>query len=117
MIHSVLTKLHAFLSQQQFLVLFVVVGFGCLFGRMKIKGFSLSTTAATIVLGIVVSSIAYLNGTKIAYPDILSNIFFYLFIFAVGLRIGPQFWFGVKQAGVKFVALGLIASVLGPLLA
>ena len=117
MIHTVLTKLHGFLAQQQFLQLFIVVGLGCLLGRLKIKGFGLGTTAATIVLGIVVSSVAYLYGTKIAYPDILSNVFFYLFIFAVGLRIGPQFWFGVKQAGVKFVALGLIASVLGPLLA
>ena len=114
MIQTVLSKLHGFLAQQQFLLLFLVVGLGCLLGRVKIKGFGLGTTAATIVLGIVVSSVAYLNGVKIEYPDILSNIFFYLFIFAVGLRIGPQFWFGVKQAGVKFIVLGLIASVLGP---
>jgi putative transport protein len=117
MIQAVLSKLHGFLAQQQFLLLFLVVGLGCLLGRVKIKGFGLGTTAATIVLGLVVSAVAYLNGAKIEYPDILSNVFFYLFIFAVGLRIGPQFWFGVKQAGVKFVVLGLIASVLGPIIA
>jgi putative transport protein len=114
---SILHKLPGFLAQQQFLLLFLVVGIGCLLGRLKIKGFGLGTTAATIVLGLAVSAGAYVYGAKIEYPDILSNIFFYLFIFAVGLRIGPQFWFGVKQAGVKFVALGLIASVLGPILA
>jgi putative transport protein len=117
MTQGFLIKLNSFLAQQQFLTLFLIVAAGCLLGRVKIKGFGLGTTASTIVLGLLVSAIAYLTGVKIAYPDLLSNVFFYLFIFAVGLRIGPQFWFGIKQAGLKFVALGLIGAALGPVLA
>ncbi|MGZ5971407.1 MAG: aspartate-alanine antiporter-like transporter, partial [Polyangiales bacterium] len=115
--HGLFAKLNEFLAQQQFLLLFVIVGVGYVLGGLKFKGFSLGATASTIVLGLVVSSIAYMTGVKIAYPDLLSNVFFYLFIYAVGLRIGPQFWFGVKQEGAKFIALGLIAALLGPLLA
>lgn len=117
MIQSLLGKVGAFLAQQQFLLLFVVVGVGYLLGGIKIRGFSLGATASTIVLGLLVSSATYLAGAKVEYPDLLSNVFFYLFIYAVGLRIGPQFWFGVKQEGVKFLALGAIAAALGPLLA
>jgi putative transport protein len=117
MVQSLFGKVSAFLAQQQFLLLFVIVGLGYLIGGIKIRGFSLGATASTIVLGLLVSSVVYLTGAKVTYPDLLSNIFFNLFIYAVGLRIGPQFWFGVKQEGVKFLALGAIAAVLGPLLA
>lgn len=107
----------AFLAEQQFLLLFVIVGVGYVLGSVRIRGFSLGATAATIVLGLVVSSLAFVTGVKIKYPDLLSNVFFYLFIYAVGLRIGPQFWFGLKRSGVQFLVLGLIAASLGPLLA
>jgi len=115
--HSLLGQLSQFLARQQFLLLFMIVGVGYVLGSLKFKGFSLGATASTIVLGLIVSSIAFATGVKIAYPDLLSNVFFYLFIYAVGLRIGPQFWFGVKQEGAKFIVLGLVASLLGPLLA
>src|SRR4051812_39630311 len=93
MAQSLFGKVSAFLAQQQFLLLFVIVGLGYLLGGIKIRGFSLGATASTIVLGLIVSTATYLTGAKVEYPDLLSNVFFYLFIYAVGLRIEPQFWF------------------------
>jgi putative transport protein len=88
--HGLLGSVAAFLAEQQFLLLFVTVAVGYVIGGLKYKGFGLGSTAATIVLGLVVSSVAYASGVEIEYPDLLSNVFFYLFIFAVGLRNGPQ---------------------------
>ncbi len=116
-VHDWLIGAVGFMARQPFLLLILVVGVGYALGSVKVRGFALGATSTTIVLGLAVSTVADRLGIPIAYPDLVSDVFFYLFIFAVGIRVGPQFWLGVKREGARFAVLGLIAPLLAPALA
>jgi putative transport protein len=97
-----------FLGSQPFLLLFVVLALGTMLGRKKFGFLSLGTTAGTLLVGILVSLWAFL-GYQLHYqvPSLLTTIFLNLFMFAVGLKVGPQFFAGLKLDGVKFAVIAL----------
>jgi putative transport protein len=41
-------------------------------------------------------------------PTLLTTVALNLFMFAVGLKVGPQFFAGLRRDGVKFVAISLV---------
>ena len=47
----------------------------------------------------------------------LKTVFFNLFIFAIGVKIGPQFFAGLERDGWRMIAVGAIVAVLAPVLA
>ena len=98
-----------FLGTQPFVLLFLVLALGTELGRLKVGFISLGSTAATLLAGIAISLCAYL-GYDIRYqvPTLLTTIFLNLFMFAVGLKVGPQFFSGLRLDGVKFIVIALI---------
>jgi putative transport protein len=98
-----------FLGTQPFVLLFLVLALGTELGRLKVGFISLGSTAATLLAGIAISLCAYL-GYDIRYqvPTLLTTIFLNLFMFAVGLKVGPQFFSGLRLDGIKFIAIALI---------
>jgi len=98
-----------FLGSQPFVLLFIVLAFGTLVGRRALWGISLGSTAGTLLAGIVLSLWAFL-GFGIAYqvPSLITTIFLNLFMFAVGLKVGPQFFAGLRADGLKFAAVALV---------
>ena len=73
------------------------------------RGFSpWASTAGTLVAGIAISQWAYL-GYAIRYvvSALLTTVFLNLFMFAVGLKVGPQFSTGLRRDGVKGVAIAV----------
>ncbi|MBU8894850.1 hypothetical protein KRR26_04510 [Corallococcus sp. M34] len=102
-----------FLHLQPFILLFVVVAAGYALGELKIKGVGLGTTAATLLLALAVSLWAY-HGHHIQYtiPEFTSTVFFNLFIFAIGMKVGPQFIGGLEREGRHLIVLSLLLPIL-----
>jgi putative transport protein len=98
-----------FLGTQPFVLLFLVLALGTEIGRVKLGFISLGSTAATLLAGIAISLCAYL-GFDIRYqvPTLLTTIFLNLFMFAVGLKVGPQFFSGLRLDGIKFIIIAVI---------
>jgi len=98
-----------FLGTQPFVLLFLVLALGTELGRVKFGFISLGSTAATLLAGIAISLCAYLfYDIKYQIPTLLTTIFLNLFMFAVGLKVGPQFFSGLRLDGIKFIIIAII---------
>jgi putative transport protein len=106
-----------FLHNQPFFLIFGVVALGMWLGSKKIGGISLGSVVCIILVGLLTSIWAHSAGVSLELPDILKTVFFNLFIFAIGVKIGPQFFSGLERDGWHFVTIGLIVAVLAPALA
>jgi putative transport protein len=104
--------LAAGLAKQPFILLFLVVAAGYALSRLKVRGIGLGATASTLIIALAVSLIAALRGTKIAIPEFASTLFFNLFMFAVGMKVGPQFLSGLRRDAKRFIVLGLLIPLL-----
>lgn len=82
--------------------LFLTLGIGFWLGSLKIKGFSLGPVTATLLIGVVIGQL----DIPIAEP--LKTVSFLLFLFAIGYRVGPQFFRGLKGDGVKQMLFAVI---------
>lgn len=98
-----------FLGAQPFVLLFLVLALGTVVGRRKLAGISLGSTAGTLLVGILISLAAFLwYDIRYQVPSLLTTVSLNLFMFAVGLKVGPQFFAGLRLDGVKFVAVALV---------
>src|SRR3569832_1228365 len=102
-----------FLQQNPYLLLFFVVGLAVWIGRASIKGYGLGMVAGAIVVGAGISVWASTYGVKLELNNFVKSLFYYLFMFGVGLRVGPSFLNSLKGDGLKFCILALVSSVLG----
>src|SRR5258705_10090109 len=102
-----------FLQQNPYLLLFFVVGLAVWIGRASIKGYGLGMVAGAIVLGATLAVTASLYGVKLELNNFAKSLFYYLFMYGVGLRVGPSFINSLKGDGLKFTVLALVSSVLG----
>jgi putative transport protein len=107
-----------FFGSQPFVLLFIALALGTIVGRRKLGFISLGSTAGTLLVGILISLWAWL-GFEIKYqvPSLITTIFLNLFMFAVGLKVGPQFFAGLKLDGLKFAAVALVVVGLNFLIA
>jgi putative transport protein len=102
-----------FLGAQPFVLLFLTLALGTVIGRRKLGFISLGSTAGTLLGGIAISIAAFLGyGLKYEVPSLLTTIFLNLFMFAVGLKVGPQFFAGLRLDGAKFVVIALVVVLL-----
>lgn len=99
------------LARQPFALLFLVVAAGYALGRAKVKGIGLGATAATLVVGLVFSLFAARAGESIAIPEFASTMFFNLFMFSIGMKVGPQFVAGMRRDAKRFIAIGLFVPL------
>jgi putative transport protein len=102
-----------FLQANPYLLLFFVVGLAVWIGRASIKGYGLGMVAGAIVVGAGVSVWASSYGVKLELNNFAKSLFYYLFMYGVGLRVGPSFINSLRGDGLKFLVLALVSSVLG----
>lgn len=106
-----------FLRANPYVLLFLTVGLSVLFGRFTIKGYGLGMVAAAIIVGASLATWASLYGVRLQLDEFTKSLFYYLFMYGVGLRVGPSFVNSIKGDGLKFFFLAVVCSVLGLLLA
>src|SRR3954468_14575253 len=102
-----------FLQQNPYLLLFFVVGLAVLIGRGNIKGYGLGMVAGAIIVGAGLSVWASVYGVKLELNSFAKSLFYYLFMYGVGLRVGPSFINSLKGDGLKFCILAVVSSVIG----
>ena len=90
-----------------------MVGGRCWVGKFTIKGYGLGMVAAAIVVGAALSTWASTYGVKLQLDNFAKSLFYYLFMYGVGLRVGPSFINSLKGDGLKFTILAVFCSVLG----
>lgn len=93
------------------LVYSVVIGIGLYLGRLRIFGISLGLTCV-LFLGLVASNLGIrLDPNIVGY---FRNFGLILFVFFIGLQVGPSFFATFKQGGVKLnslMALCIVTSI------
>src|SRR4051812_26004431 len=101
--------LFQFLLRQQFILLFLVVAAGYALGRVRFfKGLSLGATAATLLVALTLSLYSSARfHVNLQIADVASTIFFNMFMFSIGMKVGPQFLSGLRRDAKEFIMLGL----------
>jgi len=102
-----------FLGANPFLLLFITVGLAVWVGKFSVKGYGLGMVAAAIVVGVALATWASTYGVKLQLDNFAKSLMYYLFMYGVGLRVGPSFFNSLKKDGLTFTILAVVCSVLG----
>jgi putative transport protein len=101
------------LGREPFIALFASLGFGHLLGRVKVRSFTLGSTASSLLVALLVSAAAFeWGGVRFNIPDLVQTASLSLFLYAVGLRVGPEFIDGLRQEGWHLVILTMVTATL-----
>src|SRR3954453_21638524 len=110
----------SWLSANPYVLLFFTVGLSVWLGRQTVKGYGLGMVASAIIIGCGLSVWASTYGQKLELNNFTRLLFYYLFMYGVGLRVGPSFVNSLGGDGIKFTflaffscAIGLVLVVLG----
>ena len=87
------------------LAIFLTLAVGFLIGRVKFGGFSLGIVVGTLLAGVLIGQL------DIKVPAIVKTVFFDLFLFTTGYKVGPQFFRGLKRDALPQVALTVVVCV------
>lgn len=71
-------------------------------GRVHIRGFSLGVVTSVLLVGVLVGQL------QIPMTGALKQTAFLLFLFAIGYKVGPQFFAGLKKEGLPQVGFAVI---------
>src|SRR5438477_8236511 len=93
------------LREHQELAVFLTLAIGFLVGRVKIGSFSLGTVVGTLLAGVAIGQL------NIQVPAVVKYVFFDLFLFTTGYKVGPQFFRGLKRDALPQVALTVVLCV------
>jgi putative transport protein len=102
-----------YLKTNPFLLLFFTVGLAVWVGKFSVKGYGLGMVAAAIVVGVALATWASTYGVKLQLDNFAKSLMYYLFMYGVGLRVGPSFFNSLKKDGLTFTILAVVCSVLG----
>jgi putative transport protein len=102
-----------FLSVNPYILLFFAVGLSVWLGRQSVGGYGLGMVASAIIIGCGMSVWASTYGVKLELNNFVKSLFYYLFMYGVGLRVGPSFVNSLGSAGLKFTFLALISCITG----
>lgn len=101
------------LAANPFILLFLTVGLAVWMGRASIKGYGLGMVASAIIVGCGLSVWASTYGAKLELNNFAKSLFYYLFMYGVGLRVGPSFINSLKGDGLKFTLLAFVSCAIG----
>ncbi|MFH8257066.1 aspartate-alanine antiporter [Streptomyces roseolus] len=90
------------------LLVFITVALGFLFGKLRYKAIALGAVTGCLVAGLLLGA-----QFEITIDATVKNLFFTLFLFALGYKVGPQFFRGLKKDGLPQVLNALIVCVTG----
>jgi len=74
------------------LALFLTLLFGTIIGRFHVKAFGLGSVVGSLIVGLIIGIFA-----RPELPQLMRWAFFYLFLFAIGYSVGPQFFGSLRK--------------------
>src|SRR5213596_609944 len=93
------------LREHQELAIFLTLAIGFLIGRVKIGSFTLGTVVGTLLAGVAVGQLNIQVAATVKY------VFFDLFLFTTGYKVGPQFFRALKKDAMPQLALTVVLCV------
>jgi putative transport protein len=90
------------LREHQELAVFLTLAIGFFIGRLKIGTFSLGTAVGTLLAGVAIGQL------NIQVPAVVKYVFFDLFLFTTGYKVGPQFFRALKKDALPQLAITLV---------
>ena len=93
------------LQEHQELAIFICLAIGFLIGRIKIGSFSLGTVVGTLLAGVIIGQL------DIKVSPVVKNVFFDLFLFTTGYKVGPQFFRGLKKDALPQLVVTVVLCV------
>lgn len=97
-----------FFTDNPSMLIFLTLCLGYLIGKLKYKMLTLGTVTSVLLVGVVLGII--FPGVHIMPP--LKNLFFLLFLFAIGYTVGPQFFNSFKKTGLPQVLFAVVMCAL-----
>ena len=92
-------------SQHPELAIFLTLAIGFVIGRIKIGSFKFGNVLGTLIAGVLIGQL------DIKVDATVKAVFFSLFLFATGYKVGPQFFRGLKKNALPQVALTVVLCV------
>jgi len=102
-----------YLASNPYVVLFFTVAVSVWLGRQSIAGYGLGMVASAIIVGCGLAVWASAYGIKLQLDNFTKLIFYYLFMYGVGLRVGPSFVNSLGGDGLRYTILAVVSSVVG----
>ena len=93
------------LRDHQELAIFVTLALGFFIGRLRFGSFSLGTVVGTLLAGVLIGQL------DIEVPAVVKNVFFDLFLFTTGYKVGPQFFRGLRKDALPQLAVTVVLCV------
>jgi putative transport protein len=93
------------LREHQELAIFLTLALGFFIGRLKIGSFTLGVVVGTLLAGVLVGQL------DIKVPALVKTIFFDLFLFTTGYKVGPQFFRSLKKDALPQLAVTVVLCV------
>jgi putative transport protein len=87
------------------LAIFLTLAVGFFIGKLRIGSFSLGTVVGTLLAGVLIGQL------DIKVPPIVKNVFFDLFLFTTGYKVGPQFFRGLRGDALPQLAVTVVLCV------
>ena len=81
------------------LAIFLTLAVGFLIGRLRLRSFRLGNVVGTLLAGVLIGQLG------IHVDPLVKIVFFDLFLFATGYKVGPQFFRGLGRNALPQVAL------------
>lgn len=100
-----MATLISILQQYPELAIFLTLALGFFIGRLKLGSFSLGTVVGTLLAGVLIGQL------DIKVSPTVKTVFFDLFLFATGYKVGPQFFRGLKKDALPQLLLTVIICV------
>ena len=87
------------------LAIFLTLAVGFVIGRIRIGSFKFGNVLGTLIAGVLIGQL------DIKVDPTVKAVFFSLFLFATGYKVGPQFFRGLKKNALPQVALTVVLCV------
>jgi putative transport protein len=93
------------LREHQELAIFLALAGGFFVGQIRIRSFSLGTVVGTLLAGVLIGQLG------IDVPPVVKSVFFALFLFTTGYKVGPQFFRGLKSDALPQLGVTVVLCV------
>lgn len=98
---------------QSLIVIMLAIGSGIFFGRLKVAKISLGVSAVMFT-GLFLGHLGYRMNADIL--DFIRDFGLILFVYAIGIQVGPSFFSSFKSEGLKFNILAVSCVLVGGLI-
>ena len=90
------------LQQHPELAVFLTLALGYLLGRIKLGTFAIGSVTGVLIAGVLIGQMTITISANV------KAVFFLLFLFAIGYKVGPQFFGGLRKNGLPQAVLTVV---------